>query len=65
MGAFIGGAGLRLGHWLGASAQSWLNLPSAYDIRVARSRALADPGYSRGKAQGRESCRGSFLATFS
>src|SRR6476659_10609866 len=26
---------LRLGHWFGTSAQFWLNLQSAHDIRVA------------------------------
>jgi addiction module HigA family antidote len=27
---------LRLGHWFQTSAQFWLNLQSAYDLRVAR-----------------------------
>ena len=31
----------RLGHWFGTSGQFWLNLQSAYDIRVA-----AHPLYS-------------------
>src|SRR5271156_6781808 len=26
---------LRLGHWFGTSAQFWLNLQSAHDIRIA------------------------------
>jgi addiction module HigA family antidote len=30
-----GDTALRLGHWFGMSAQFWLNLQSAYDIRVA------------------------------
>jgi addiction module HigA family antidote len=30
-----GDTALRLGHWFGTSAQFWLNLQSAYDIRVA------------------------------
>lgn len=34
-----GDTALRLGHWFGNSAQFWLNLQSAYDIRVAREKA--------------------------
>ncbi|HKI14173.1 MAG TPA: HigA family addiction module antitoxin [Roseiarcus sp.] len=34
-----GAAALRLGHWLGTSAELWLNLQSAYDIRVPEERA--------------------------
>ena len=34
-----GDTALRLGHWFGTSAQFWLNLQSAYDIRVAEQRA--------------------------
>jgi addiction module HigA family antidote len=34
-----GDTALRLGHWFGNSAQFWLNLQSAYDIRVARQKA--------------------------
>ncbi len=30
-----GDTALRLGHWFGTSAQFWLNLQSAHDIRVA------------------------------
>jgi len=30
-----GDTALRLGHWFGNSAQFWLNLQSAYEIRVA------------------------------
>lgn len=30
-----GDTALRLGHWFGTSAQFWLNLQSAYDIRIA------------------------------
>ncbi|MFL6950777.1 MAG: HigA family addiction module antitoxin [Xanthobacteraceae bacterium] len=30
---------LRLGHWFKTSAQFWLNLQSAYDIRVAEQQA--------------------------
>lgn len=34
-----GDTALRLGHWFGTSAQFWLNLQSAYDIRVAQDKA--------------------------
>ena len=34
-----GDTALRLGHWFGTSAQFWLNLQSAYDIRVAQAAA--------------------------
>ena len=34
-----GDTALRLGHWFGMSAQFWLNLQSAYDIKVAQSLA--------------------------
>ena len=34
-----GDTALRLGHWFGTSAQFWLNLQSAYDIRVAGEKA--------------------------
>lgn len=30
-----GDTALRLGHWFGMSAQFWLNLQSAYDLRKA------------------------------
>ncbi|TIO04141.1 MAG: addiction module antidote protein, HigA family [Mesorhizobium sp.] len=30
---------LRLGHWFGNSAEFWLNLQAAYDIRVAKEKA--------------------------
>ena len=33
--SITGDTALRLGHWFGTSAQFWLNLQSAYDIRVA------------------------------
>jgi plasmid maintenance system antidote protein VapI len=33
--AVTGDTALRLGHWFGTSAQFWLNLQSAHDIRVA------------------------------
>jgi antitoxin HigA-1 len=34
--SITGDTALRLGHWFGTSAQFWLNLQSAYDIRVAQ-----------------------------
>ena len=34
-----GDTALRLGHWFGTSAQFWLNLQTAYDIRVAQEKA--------------------------
>ena len=33
-----GNTALRLGHWFGNSAQFWLNLQSAYDIRLAEEK---------------------------
>lgn len=33
--AITGDTALRLGHWFGMSAQFWLNLQAAYDIRLA------------------------------
>jgi len=33
--AITGDTALRLGHWFGMSPQFWLNLQSAYDMRVA------------------------------
>ena len=33
--AISGNTALRLGHWFGMSPQFWLNLQSAYDMRVA------------------------------
>jgi addiction module HigA family antidote len=40
--AVTGDTALRLGHWFGTSAQFWLNLQSAYDIRIAREAAGAE-----------------------
>ena len=37
--AVTGDTALRLGHWFGTSAQFWLNLQSAYDIRLAQATA--------------------------
>lgn len=33
--AITGDTALRLGHWFGNSAQFWLNLQSAYELRLA------------------------------
>jgi addiction module HigA family antidote len=37
--SITGDTALRLGHWFGTSAQFWLNLQSAYDIRLAQQAA--------------------------
>jgi antitoxin HigA-1 len=34
-----GDTALRLGHWFNTSAQFWLNLQAAYDIRIAEAKA--------------------------
>lgn len=34
-----GDTALRLGHWFGTSAQFWLNLQTAYEVRMAEKRA--------------------------
>jgi addiction module HigA family antidote len=34
-----GDTALRLGHWFNTSAQFWLNLQAAYDIRVAEKKS--------------------------
>lgn len=33
--AITGDTALRLGHWFGNSAEFWLNLQAAYDLRIA------------------------------
>jgi antitoxin HigA-1 len=40
--AITGDTALRLAHWFGTSAQFWLNLQSAYDIRVAEKTVGAE-----------------------
>lgn len=40
--SITGDTALRLGHWFGTSAQFWLNLQSAYDIRIANEKAGAE-----------------------
>lgn len=37
--AITGDTALRLGHWFGNSAQFWLNLQAAYDLRLAAEQA--------------------------
>lgn len=37
-----GDTAVRLGHWFGTSAQFWLNLQGAYDIRIAERSAGAE-----------------------
>ena len=40
--SITGDTALRLGHWFGTSAQFWLNLQGAYDLRVAGQTAGAE-----------------------
>jgi antitoxin HigA-1 len=40
--AITGDTALRLGHWFSTSAQFWLNLQSAYDVRVAEKTVGAE-----------------------
>lgn len=35
--AITGDTALRLGHWFGTTAQFWLNLQTAYDLRLAEA----------------------------
>ena len=37
--AVTGDTALRFGHWFGTDPQFWLNLQSAYDIRLAQQKA--------------------------
>jgi addiction module HigA family antidote len=37
--AVTGDTALRFGHWFGTDAQFWLNLQSAYEIRIAAKKA--------------------------
>jgi addiction module HigA family antidote len=39
--SITGDTALRLGHWFGGSPEFWLNLQSAYDLRVAAQAAGA------------------------
>ena len=40
--AVSGDTALRLGHWFRTSAEFWLNLQSAYDLRLAEQMAGAE-----------------------
>jgi addiction module HigA family antidote len=42
--AITGDTALRLGHWFQTSAEFWLNLQSAYDLRLAEQAAGAEIG---------------------
>jgi addiction module HigA family antidote len=37
--AVTGDTALRFGHWFGTEPQFWLNLQSAYEIRIAKEKA--------------------------
>jgi addiction module HigA family antidote len=37
--SITGDTALRLGHWFGSTPQFWINLQSAYDLRVAAREA--------------------------
>lgn len=37
--SITGDTALRLGHWFGTTPQFWINLQSAYDLRVAEREA--------------------------
>ena len=37
--AVTGDSALRFGHWFGTEPQFWLNLQSAYEIRIAEEKA--------------------------
>jgi addiction module HigA family antidote len=40
--AITGDTALRLGHWFSTSAEFWLNLQTAYDLRLAEQTAGAE-----------------------
>ncbi len=40
--AITGDTALRLGHWFGTSGQFWLNLQSAYELRLAHVQVGAE-----------------------
>ena len=40
--AVTGDTALRLGHWFGTEPQFWLNLQSAYEIRIAEEKVGAE-----------------------
>ena len=39
--SITGDTALRLGHWFGTTPQFWINLQTAYDLRVAAQQAGA------------------------
>lgn len=39
--SITGDTALRLGHWFGATPQFWINLQTAYDLRLAAQQAGA------------------------
>jgi addiction module HigA family antidote len=45
--AITGDTALRLAHFLGTSAQFWLNLQSLYDLRLAEDRPAGPSGSCR------------------
>jgi addiction module HigA family antidote len=54
--AITGDTALRLGHWFRTSAQFWLNLQAAYDLRIAakevgRAVAKLPPRSTTGKTE--------------
>jgi addiction module HigA family antidote len=51
--SITGDTALRLGHWFKTSAQFWLNLQSAYDIRMAQRQAGAEIARLPTRAAGR------------
>ena len=51
--SITGDTALRLGHWFKTSAQFWLNLQSAYDIRMAQRQAGAKIARLPTRAAGR------------
>ncbi|MBM3554691.1 MAG: HigA family addiction module antidote protein [Alphaproteobacteria bacterium] len=56
--AVTGDTALRFGHWFGTEPQFWLNLQSAYDIRVAAEKAGRKiAGLPRRAASGRSGLR--------
>ena len=40
--AITGDTALRLGHWFGNTAQFWINLQSAYELRLAEQQVGAE-----------------------
>ena len=61
--SITGDTALRLGHWFGNSAQFWLNLQTAYELRLAAEAAGPEieglPFRARGCSSGPRQRRGS------